>query len=204
MEKSWRFRSVAAALRFYFRAEEILCVRASPNLHPEGRIPGTGRSRREDLMFDFLSIGACLKGFSELQLWLLRELYRPAGVKETSPSVTSVCKAGSSRFPRLRWTIQGVGRLKRHTLEAIEATLVVKGLIPRPARSPTSRPAHGATGKFTSIRLGDVYGEQSAQAKPEGRDFGVACLSAREATGVPRRAPRKRIEVVFGLARSKR
>ena len=125
-----RFKSASAALHFYFRAEEVLSAKASTRLYLEGRIPATGHSARQDLMLDYLSVAACMKELNELQLWLLRELYRPYKFGEPPGSVARACDSGRQLFPRVRWTLQGVGRLHRHTIRILEKRLADKELIP--------------------------------------------------------------------------
>ena len=129
MEQAPRFKSVESALRFYYRAQEVLSSKPSLSLHREGQIPETGISRRDNLMFDFLTITACLKPLNQLQLWILKELYRPRKVTERTRIVIRTCQMGQRIFPRVRWTPQGVGRLKNQTLDQLESELAVRGLI---------------------------------------------------------------------------
>jgi len=150
-----RFKSAEAALRFYFRAEEILCAKGSLKLHPEGQIPDSGVDRREDLLLDFVSVGSCFKNLNPLQLWLLKELYRPRRLYERQRLVGQVCDLGQRRFPRLRWTLQGVGRLKHQMLDELDGAMAYKGLVsPAPgaelpvlpyANSIQQGAAHGIT-----------------------------------------------------------
>jgi hypothetical protein len=97
-DRSPRFRSAGAALRFYFRAAEVLSVKASNRLYLEGRIPATGDSPRQDLMLDYMTVAACLKDLNELQRWLLRELYRPSRFGEPAPSVTQAVRPAANSF----------------------------------------------------------------------------------------------------------
>jgi hypothetical protein len=182
------FRSAESALRFYFRAKEVLSAKASLVLRPEGSIPTSGESRRDDLMADYLTIGTSLKEFNELQLWLLRELYGPRNFDDPPRTVTRACEAGRRRFPRVKWTPQGVGRLKHHTLRMLERTLVTKGMIA--AEWSEAGPVRGRSGE-----QGDQDGFEAARVP---REVGVAGFSSRRAEGRSRRhAPRRRVEIVF-------
>jgi hypothetical protein len=129
MEQIRRFNSVESALRFYFRADEILTSKASLRIDPERPIYSSGENPREDLLLDFLSITSCLKELNSLQQWLLRELYQPRKFAERQRIVTRVCAQGRLRFPRVRWTLQGVGRLRHQTLDQVEPLMTQKGLL---------------------------------------------------------------------------
>lgn len=200
-----RFKSAPAALRFYFRAQEVLSAKASSRLHLEGRIPATGHSARQDLMLDYLSVAACMKELNELQLWLLRELYRPHKFGEPAGSVSRACDSGRQLFPRVRWTLQGVGRLHRHTIRILERRLAGKELIPalplppHPRSQPqtairTSDPSQGATHEF--------YRFQNQTSRTSLRmERGAANDASR---GAPGKAPRRRREVVFDHSRAGR
>jgi len=203
-DRSPRFRSAGAALRFYFRAKEVLSVKASNRLYLEGRIPATGDSPRQDLMLDYLTVAACLKDLNELQRWLLRELYRPSRFGEPASSVTQACEAGRQLFPRVRWTIQGVGRLHRHTVRMLEDRLADKGLI------PPSQPAAYLARKMASATVspgphqGGIH--ELSQFEKESKRSSVHLESGapQHANRSPaRNAPRRRREVVFGGSRSR-
>ncbi|MGD0073836.1 MAG: hypothetical protein ABSD31_05790 [Candidatus Binataceae bacterium] len=202
-DKSPRHKSVGAALRFYFRAGEVLSSKASNRLHLEGRIPATGHSPRQDLMLDYLTIAACLKDLNELQLWLLRELYRPTRIGKPIPSVTQACDAGRRIFPRVRWTVQGVGRLHRHTLRIIEDRLVDKGLIlSAPPSVFVSRNSGSAT-HSPGIHQGVVHEFRFERASTRPSIHLGPGAPEHAHRGPARFAPRRRREVVFSDSRSR-
>jgi len=203
-DRSRRFRSAGAALRFYFRAEEVLSAKSSNRLYLEGRIPGTGDSPRQDLMLDYLTVSACLKDLNQLQRWLLRELYRPTRFGEPTSSVTRACEAGRQLFPRVRWTIQGVGRLHRHTLRLLEGRLVHKGLIPPP--QPAAYAARTAS-PDTSLppRQGGIHEFSYVEKESKRSAIDLESGASRHAhRAAPRKAPRLRREVVFDCSHSRR
>lgn len=190
-----RFRSADAALFFYFRAGELLAAKASLRLHPEGQIPGTGGRRRDDLVDDYLTIATCLKALSELERWLLGALYKPINFGEPRRSVSRACDEGRRMFPRVRWTLQGVGRLRCQTVATVERRLADKHLIPRPApgRAGSMQPDPWRGSEPT--HQGGNYG--SGEADVRLRD-GTLRRTARKETGAQARRPQRRREVVFG------
>jgi len=200
-DRSPRFRSAGAALRFYFRAKEVLSVKASNRLYLEGRIPATGDSPRQNLMFDYLTVAACLKDLNELQRWLLRELYRPIRFGEPASSVTQACETGRQLFPRVRWTIQGVGRLHRHTVRTLEDRLADKRLIPPPhptadlAQKPPASPRP---------HQGGIHELSRFEKESKRSSVDLESRAPQHANRSPaRNAPRRRREVVFGGSRSR-
>ena len=202
-DRSPRYKSAGAALRFYFRAEEVLSSKASNRLYLEGRIPATGHSPRQDLMLDYMTIAACLKDLNELQRWLLRELYRPTRFGKPIPSVTRACEAGRQIFPRVRWTIQGVGRLHRHTLRIIENRLADKGLIPpAPSSLFVSRNSGSAT-HSPGTHQGVVH-EFRFETNSTRPSIYLGRGAPDHAHRRPARlAPRRRREVLFSDSRSR-
>jgi hypothetical protein len=141
MEREVLFTSVESALRFYYRAEEILSSKSSLRFHLEGEIPQTNSNPREELMLEFLTVGACLRGLNTLQQWILREIYRPRRSTERQGIIGRVCAAGESRYPRVRWTLQGVGRLRAHALDQLESTMSKKSIVPAHAHGALNEAA---------------------------------------------------------------
>lgn len=202
-DKSPRFKSAGAAVRFYFRATEVLSAKASNRLYLEGRIPATGHSARQDLTLDYLTVAACMKDLNELQRWLLRELYQPLPFGHPPSSVTRACETGRQLFPRVRWTIQGVGRLHRHTLRMVEKRLADKGLIPCPPRA--GQPADAAEPSISPRPLhGDTHEPFRFEQGSSRPSIRVECGPPRHADHRPERnAPRRRREVIFSYSRTR-
>lgn len=201
-QTSPRFKSAVAALRFYFRAEEVLSAKASLQLFPEGRIRTTGENPRQDLIFDYLTVAACLKDLNELQRWLLRELYRPGRFGEPPPTVTSACEAGRRLFPRVRWTIQGVGRLRSHTVGMLESRLAHKGLIPPPQAAVCSA---DKTASAVRISQGGTHGFSRFEESTEQSAIGLEPRTADHANSDFRpKAPSRRHEIAFDRSGSRR
>ncbi len=199
---SVRFKSAAAALRFYFRAEEVLSANASLHLYPEGRIAGTADNRRENLLLDYLSIAACLKDLNQLQLWLLRELYSPARLGQSPRGVSRACEAGRKIFPRVRWTVQGVGRLHRYTLGLLEDRLARKRLIPslQPTVCDSCETAFSTVSHRT--RQGGDHGFRRFEERPRGFSLNLGADASEHARPCPSlRAPHRRREVIFDHSR---
>ncbi len=182
-----RFSSVEAALAFYYRAEEILSSKSSLRLDPEQIRHRSNRGDREDLLMDFLSIAAAMKSLNALQTWLLRELYRPHKASELSRIVTKVCSAGRSRFPRVRWTLQGIGRLRHGTLRQITPELRRRGLVYDSSRTNIDNDAR-TLHPFAGAANGN---NQHANRQPKKSQRTVST------GGSPRWKPHQRIEVIF-------
>lgn len=190
-----RFRSADAALLFYFRAGESLAAKASLRLHPEGQIPGTGGSRRDNLIDDYLTIATCLKALSELERWLLGALYKPTDFGEPRRSVSRACDEGRRMFPRVRWTLQGVGRLRSQTVAMIERRLADKQLIPGPAPRRAESMRSDQPGGCEPTNPGGSYGSGEADV---GLRDGTLRRTAGKETGAQAGRPQRRREVVFG------
>jgi len=122
-----RFRSPRAALRFYFRASELLSDSRAPGFYSR-----TNRDRRDEnrgAIGDFLSVDTCFAGLGEIETWLLRELYGPDCFGEPARPVSRICENARRKFPRLQWTPGLVNRLKQRTLERVSEKLRRERLI---------------------------------------------------------------------------
>ncbi len=122
-----RFRSPRAALRFYFRASELLSDSRAPGFYSR-----TDRDRcRENhgAVGDFLSLDTCFVGLGEIETWLLKELYGPDCFGEPARPVSRICEDARRKFPSLRWTPSLVNRLKHRALEQVSEKLRRERLI---------------------------------------------------------------------------
>jgi hypothetical protein len=116
-----RFKSREAALRFYFRASELLKPNASP-----GIFSSIGPPRIHDgphLIRDLSVLDSCFDGMNEVHLWLLRELYRPGCFNPRPRPLGEIFEAVRSQFPKLEWTPQRITQFKREALKIFEAHL---------------------------------------------------------------------------------
>jgi hypothetical protein len=116
-----RFRSREAALRFYFRASELLAPNAKPGVFSKRRPSTIGK--RSNVVLDFLSLDSCFRGMTEQQLWLLRELYGPSGFDVKPRPLAEVLEEFQRKFPKDDWTPQKVARFTNDTLRMFEEHL---------------------------------------------------------------------------------
>jgi hypothetical protein len=191
-KESARFGSVEAALRFYFRAQELLSAKSSLRVRAEGNIRPTGHRPRDDLMMDFLTVATALRKLTALQLWLLRALYSPRRFGDRPRTISRACEEGRRLFPRLRWTPQGLGRLRRQTLDLIEERLGKKGLVLQRRERPNEKShREGAPGW-------EVNEHKSGKQKSLP---GLERCSSGElsGTGHAMRKPRRLREVIFDV-----
>ncbi len=123
-----RFRSPEAALRFYFRASELLCDKPKPGLF-SSKSSARKTSPHPNVIVDFLTVDSCFTELNEVEIWLLRELYGPTCFGWTQRRVAELYKAARERFPNLQWTPQMVSRFKQRALALIEEKLKRSNLI---------------------------------------------------------------------------
>jgi hypothetical protein len=116
-----RFKSREAALRFYFRASELLTPNAKPGIF------STRRPRKvhqgPDLIADFRGLDSCFHGMNEVQLWLLHELYGPGGFSMRARPLAEVFEAVQRKFPKHEWTPRRIAQFKQEALKIFEARL---------------------------------------------------------------------------------
>lgn len=112
-----RFRSPEAALRFYFRANDLITDNARP-----GAISKTAPfnpADRHNLMFDFIRLDSCFQGMDDEEVWLLQELYGPTFFGVPARTVSRACEAARHRFPDRRWSRTTVSRFRQRALKVI-------------------------------------------------------------------------------------
>src|SRR5712692_6307055 len=84
-----RFSSVAAALRFYFRARELLHAE-----HDQVYLRGEPCNRSGapvSVMRDYRAVDVCLRELDGFQVWLIAEIYGPTGFAARQRTVTRAC-----------------------------------------------------------------------------------------------------------------
>lgn len=116
-----RFKSREAALRFYFRASELLTPNAKPGMFSRRRSPKPREVH--NIVDDLRALDSCFSGLNEVQLWLLHELYRPGGFSTKARPVAEVFAAAQRAFPKDEWTPQKIARSKQDALRIFEAHL---------------------------------------------------------------------------------
>lgn|ERR1700676_2622037 len=116
-----RFKSRAAALRFYFRASELLTPNAKPGMFSTRRPPKVHDG--PNIIADLIALDLCFHGMNDVQLWLLHELYGPGGFSVKLRPFAEVCEAVHRRFPKQDWTPQRISQFKQEALKIFEAHL---------------------------------------------------------------------------------
>ncbi len=116
-----RFKSREAALRFYFRASELLAPNAKPGILFTRRPPRVHHG--PNLIHDLVALDACFHGMNDVQLWLLHELYGPGAFTIRPRPLAEVCEAARCKFPKHASTPQRIAQFKHEALRIFEAHL---------------------------------------------------------------------------------
>ena len=116
-----RFKSREAALRLYFRANELLTPNAKPGIFSRRRPPRIHNGL--NLIDDFFTLDSCFYGLGDVQLWLLRELYGPSGFRVRRRSRVEMFEAARRKFPERDLTPQTFALLRHEALKIFEAHL---------------------------------------------------------------------------------
>jgi hypothetical protein len=122
-----RFKSREAALRFYFRASELLIPDAKPGVFSARR--SSNRHPAVNIIDDLRALDSCFHGMNDIQLWLLHELYGPGGFRIRRPPVAEVFDAVQRRFPKRDWTLHRMAQFRQEALKIFEAHLKRERLI---------------------------------------------------------------------------
>src|SRR5437899_1348280 len=93
-----RFKTTANALRFFFRVRELVYGGRARRLRPR-ELPLAAELTALSAIDDYRSIGWCMRGLDELQLWLLSELYGPTSFGVRRRTYAEAAEAGRSEFP---------------------------------------------------------------------------------------------------------
>jgi hypothetical protein len=121
-----RFKSREAALRFYFRASELLAPNAKPGIFSSRRPP---IHHGPNLVDDLIALDACFYGLNDVQLWLMHELYGPGGFGVKPRPLAGIFAAARIKFPKHEWTQQRIAQFKREALNIFEAHLMRERLM---------------------------------------------------------------------------
>ena len=122
-----RFKSREAALRFYFRASELLKPNTKPGVFSRRRPPN--HRRAVNIIDDMFALDACFHGMNDVQLWLLHELYGPGGFCVRPRPAAEVFEALQRRFPEREWTPHRIAQFRQEALKIFEAHLQREGLM---------------------------------------------------------------------------
>ena len=132
-EFSPRFRSAAAALRFFFRISALLCGAAVNPRAESHRMTRSGLVRQPGAFGDYLKIGSCVGGLSEVQVCLLGEFYGPACFAPRT--LSGACGAVRREIPGCANPTRSMRTVHRAVLAALRAQL-------RRRRIVIAAPAH--------------------------------------------------------------
>jgi hypothetical protein len=148
-----RFNSAEAALRFFFRAHNLLggsgeSVFQVPRNLPEWLVHGEG------VFGDFTAVASSLYQLDEFEIWLMSELYGPTGFDARQRTLGRAWRAAQTRFPDRRMTLRDIARFRRSTVEILRRRLAIKGLIPAAGGAPAG-PVIGG-GNHAGARTGTV------------------------------------------------
>jgi hypothetical protein len=116
-----RFKTREAALRLYFRANELLTPNAKPGIFSRRRPPRINNGL--NLIDDFFTLDSCFHGLSDVQVWLLRELYGPSGFRVRRRLLVETFEAARREFPARDLTPQSFAQLRDEALKIFEAHL---------------------------------------------------------------------------------
>jgi len=144
-EFSPRFRSAAAALRFFFRISALLY--GNPDNPHAGSFP-MARSelgRQSGALGDYLRIGSCVGDLTEIQFFLLGEYYGPTCFAPRT--LRGAFGAARGVFPDCARPQGPAGAARRATLPALRARLRQRQLV---ISAPARRPGHFARSPGTS------------------------------------------------------
>jgi hypothetical protein len=136
-EFSPRFRSAAAALRFFFRVSALLCGAAINPRAGSHRMTRSGLVRQPGAFGDYLRIGSCVGALNERQFGLLGEFYGPACfAPRTLAEASSATRAG---VPGCGLSGGSVRMVHRAALSALRARLRRRRLL---IAAPAHRHGH--------------------------------------------------------------
>jgi hypothetical protein len=116
-----RFKSREAALRFYFRASELLTPNAGPGIFSPRHPPKVHDG--PNITDDLIALDSCFHGMNDVQLWLLHQLYRPGAFCTRPRPLAGIFEAARSKFPKYEWTPHRIAQFKREALKIFEAHL---------------------------------------------------------------------------------
>ncbi len=113
-----RFRSPQEALRFYFRASDLITDNARPGVISKAMPPNP--EDPPNLMRDFISLDWCFQDMNDEEVWLLQELYGPTFFGIPARTATRACAAARQKFPAKRWSPTSISRFRQRALKLLE------------------------------------------------------------------------------------
>jgi hypothetical protein len=146
-----RFSSAEAALRFFFRARELLGATANGAFQIPRKSPAW-LPASQGIFKDYIAVASSLCHLDEFQIWLMCELYGPTCFSARQRTLTSALRTAHGRFPCRQITRCEIGRVRRSTIQMLRCRLAVNGLVPAAGGAP-ARPVI-ATGNHASAPNG--------------------------------------------------
>jgi hypothetical protein len=128
-ENKTRFRKTEDALRFYFRLHELLRSGRTGRLVSDD-LPMVVTPTASNAIDDYQSVGWCMQGLGEIDLWLLGEVYGPTSFGVHRRSFSQTCRAGQREFPDQEFRLRQVGVIHRHAIGVVSLRLRGLGMIP--------------------------------------------------------------------------
>jgi hypothetical protein len=122
-----RFRSPEEALRFYFRAAELIASHAKPGAF--SRHNGFPATPAPNALFDFLMVDSSFHDLSDVEVCVMEGLFRPTFFGVSERPLSKVCEDVKLRFPRRRWTPRRIARMKHDALTRVKEHLAREHLL---------------------------------------------------------------------------
>jgi hypothetical protein len=120
-QRKSRFSSPEAALRFYFRASELIAGDTPPGIFSRRKtfLPLRG----PNAFGDFLVLDSAFQVLSEVEVCVMEELFRPGSFGTPRRQMSDVFESVRRRFPNHHWTPRAISRMKQEALERVEEHL---------------------------------------------------------------------------------
>lgn len=112
-----RFRSPQEALRFYFRASDLITDNARPGII--SKVRPVSPEAPPNILRDFIRLDSCFQDMGDEEVWLLQELFGPTFFGIPPRTVTRACAAARQKFPDKHWSRVTVSRFRERALKVI-------------------------------------------------------------------------------------
>ncbi len=126
-----RFATAQEALRFYFRAQELLAKTGQqPDRDREAAARNPGHTPPPvDVVADFVRIAVCVRRLDGFERWLLGELYGPTCFYARERTLSRAVRAAQRRFPGRNASARELARRHRAAMEKLAEEFRRDGLI---------------------------------------------------------------------------
>jgi hypothetical protein len=133
-----RFKTTQIALRFFFRVRELLHGGKAQRLRAR-ELPAVAEFTACSAMDDYRSIGWCMRGLDEVELWLLSELYGPTCFGVRRRTYAQAYRAGRIEFPEFAIGLRRIASVHGRALESVSCRLRELKMIPSDASTREPR-----------------------------------------------------------------